>query len=89
VTINDLFKFLQNGGILAAALLVAWGGYKGYWIFGPQHDREMKLKDEIIAQRDIAVESLTRDRDYWRGQAWETKEVAKRTTRIVERAAER
>jgi hypothetical protein len=84
---DAIIKFLQNGGILAAMVLFSYAAHKGYIILGTSHARELALKDEIIKLKDDAVQSLTKDRDYWRQNAWDAKEVAKRTTRVMERQA--
>lgn len=48
-------RIIADGGFVVALLTTLVGGYRGWWIFGPQHK--------------AIVADLAEQRDFWRAQA--------------------
>jgi hypothetical protein len=71
VTLNTLADL----GFAAGLILILIGGFRGWWIYGPLHDR--------------AVHDITVDRNFWRDMALGSLHVAERTTEALPPKAER
>ena len=51
----NALRAIADGGFVVALLTTLVGGYRGWWIFGPQHK--------------AIVADLVEQRDFWRAQA--------------------
>jgi hypothetical protein len=64
-TSGTLLDLLKSGGIVAYTLIILWTGYKGKWLWGKEHERQMRIwidlfnqmRDEKNAWRTIALEA--------------------------------
>jgi len=65
VTLNTLADL----GFAAGLILILIGGFRGWWIYGPLHNR--------------AVADLVADRNFWRDMALGSLRVADRTTEAL------
>lgn len=59
LTIQDLFKYLSQGGVLGLLIIMVYGGYKKWWVFGwiyqQSEDRTSKAEKERDDWRDLAL----------------------------------
>jgi hypothetical protein len=60
---------LADLGFAAGLILVLIGGFRGWWIYGPLHDR--------------AVHDITADRNFWRDMALGSLRVADKTSEAL------
>ena len=60
----NALRAIADGGFVVALLTTLVGGYRGWWVFGPQH-------------RAI-VADLVEQRDFWRTQALRSTSLAER-----------
>lgn len=51
----NALRAIADGGFVVALLTTLVGGYRGWWVFGPQHK--------------AIVRDLVEQRDFWRSQA--------------------
>jgi hypothetical protein len=72
-----LFDLLTKGGLLTALGIALVGGHRGWYVWQRTHERELQAKDDIIKDKNDALEKLEKDkneiiakcekdRDYWR-----------------------
>lgn len=50
-----VLRGLADAGVVTLLLLALVGGFRGWWVYGPAHERQ--------------VADLKEDRDWWRQQA--------------------
>lgn len=55
MTLVDTWQFVSAGGLPAVLLLIVWTGYRGTWVWGKDHDREIAARERAEAERDRAV----------------------------------
>ena len=55
-------RAIADGGFVVALLVTLVGGYRGWWVFGPQHK--------------AIVADLLEQRDFWRKQALRSTSLA-------------
>jgi hypothetical protein len=60
----NALRAIADGGFVVALLTTLVGGYRGWWVFGPQHK--------------AIVADLTEQRDFWRAQALRSTSLAER-----------
>lgn len=65
---------LADLGFAAGLILILIGGFRGWWVYGPAHDRQ--------------VGDLVTDRDFWRDMALRSLRVADRTTESLPRTSD-
>jgi hypothetical protein len=46
MTFDDMLRILQNGGLLAGAVVILIGGYRKWWVWGHQLDEMRTDRDE-------------------------------------------
>lgn len=69
--LQDIQKFIAEGGWLAILLLVLASGYWGFWVFGPVYERDIKERDERIAEEHAEVE-------FWKTRYLNQRELTRR-----------
>lgn len=59
LTITEVWKLIQSGGLMGLLVFILAGGYRGWWVFGWQYkeseDRVTKAEAERDDWRDIAL----------------------------------
>jgi hypothetical protein len=66
-------RVLADGGFIVALLTTLVGGYRGWWVFGPQHQ--------------AIVTDLAEQRDFWRTQALRSTTLAEKAVAITDEDA--
>jgi hypothetical protein len=68
--ITSGIDILTKGGMLAALAIALLGGYRGWYVWGPTHDKEIKVKDDTFlkmeTEKNETIGKLEKDRDYWK-----------------------
>lgn len=75
---TELFSLIRDGGLTGLMLFFIIGGFRGWWIFGPLHDR-------ITTIYETRYSELVADRDYWRSIAIEALQTAHEGVGLAER----
>jgi hypothetical protein len=57
--LTNALKFLHEAGLLGVLILVLFGGWKRWWVFGHQHER-------VIARFEQELTARTTERDEWK-----------------------
>lgn len=60
--LTGALKFLREAGLLGVLMLILFGGFKRWWIFGWQLDR-------VVAHFEKELEARTAERDDWKRMA--------------------
>jgi hypothetical protein len=59
LSIADLLKYISQAGVLGLLVIILFGGYKRWWVFGwiyrESEDRTSKAEKERDDWRDIAL----------------------------------
>jgi hypothetical protein len=60
--LDNALKFLHEAGLLGVLILILFGGWKRWWVFGHQHDR-------VIARFEQELTARSTERDEWKRMA--------------------
>lgn len=64
-----VLRALADAGSITGLIAILWGGFRGWWIYGPQHERQLR--------------DLKEDRDFWREQALRAGALAEKATEVA------
>jgi hypothetical protein len=59
---SAVLKFLREAGLLGVLILILFGGWKRWWVFGWQHDRVIERYERELVIRQ-------QERDEWKRMA--------------------
>ena len=60
--LGNALKFLHEAGLLGVLILILFGGWKRWWVFGHQHER-------VIARFEVELAARCTERDEWKRMA--------------------
>jgi hypothetical protein len=70
----ELRDIIQTGGLVGFLLVaVVYGGFKGWWYYGPQVDRQLDERDEQIKK-------VRESADEWKGIAMDMLQTNRKAT---------
>jgi hypothetical protein len=63
ITLAEILKYVSQGGVLGLLIVILFGGYKRWWVFGwiykESEERVAKAEKERDDWRDIALHGTT------------------------------
>ena len=71
MTIAELVDVISKAGALGILVIIIVGGYRGWFVYGPAHDRQ--------------VTDLKEDRDWWRDMALRNGALAEKAAEVATR----
>lgn len=72
----SLLDYLSRGSIITFLIIVVYGGYKRWWVFGWSYSELEERNQTAIAEVTNRCEAITREKDAWRETALKSSNIA-------------
>jgi hypothetical protein len=55
-SVHDILQLVNSAGVVGMLVLILWGGFKKWWVFGWQY---RQTKNELETWREIALRGIS------------------------------
>ncbi len=88
-----LIDLITQGGLLSALILALIGGQRGWYVWGTHHTEVIRSQkqsyDEALKEKNVQLEDLQKDRNYWRDHAMRVLSTTDRAVGVYEASTRR